>query len=177
MRLIRTGNKNQQTNTTMNQPLPATASPIQPVLAALLMTLLALTFAGCGASKPNSASFASVVIKGHTPEEIWKATVEVFQEAGYAAGSIGDQIVFQKEGSRMTNLAYEGLVGAHYGAQTLVRVKANLFNLGEGAYRLQCQAFVVKDAGDQFFQEEQRLANVRSGPYQSLLDKVAKRFK
>jgi hypothetical protein len=118
-----------------------------------------------------------VVIRGAQPNDIMKVTIEVFQEDGYMAGSIGDQLVFQKEGSRMTNLAYEGVIGTHYGAQTMVRVKTDLVNLGQGAYRLQCQAYIVKGAGDSFFEEEQRLANVRSGPYQSLLDKVAKRFK
>jgi hypothetical protein len=77
----------------------------------------------------------------------------------------------------MTNLAYEGVVGTHEGAQTLVRVKMDLVNLGSGSYRLQCQAYVVRGAGDAFFEEEQRLANVRSGPYQSLLNKVAKQLK
>src|SRR5512134_2636012 len=148
----------------MKQQQPhSNVRPVFPVLATLLSGLLALAVTGCGATKPGSASFASVTIKGHTPEEIWKTTVEVFQEDGYAAGNIGDQIAFQKEGSRMTNLAYEGLAATHEGAQTLVRVKAQLVNLGAGAYRLQCQAYIVRDAaGDAFFQEEQRVANVRS---------------
>ena len=42
---------------------------------------------------------------------------------------------------------------------------------------LQCQAYVVKDAGDSFFEDEQKLANVRRGPYQSLLNKVANQLK
>ena len=144
---------------------------------ATLVGLIALLITGCGATKPGSASFASVVIKGAQPNDIQKATIEVFQEDGYAAGSMGNQLVFQREASRLTSLAYEGLVDTHYGAKTLVRVKMDLVNLGSGAYRLQCEAFIVKDAGDAFFAEEQRLANVRSRPYQSLLDKVAKRFK
>jgi len=147
------------------------------LLAPIFLGLIAMLIAGCGATKPGSASFASVVIKGALPNDIQKATIEVFQEDGYAAGTMGDQLVFQREASRLTSLAYEGLVDTHYGAKTLVRVKTDLVNLGSGAYRLQCEAFIVKNAGDSFFAEEQRLANVRSRPYQSLLDKVAKRFK
>lgn len=145
--------------------------------ATICFGLIAMLFTGCGATKPASASFASVVIKGAQPNDIQKATIEVFQEDGYAAGTMGDQLVFQREASRLTSLAYEGVVDTHYGAKTLVRVKMDLVNLGNGSYRLQCEAFIVKDAGDAFFAEEQRLANVRSRPYQSLLDKVAKRFK
>ena len=86
-------------------------------------------------------------------------------------------MVFEKEGTRANNLAYNGVVGTHYGAQTIVRVKTELVELGGGSHRLQCQAYMVRNAGDSFFEEEQRLANVRRGPYQTLLDEVAKRLK
>ena len=147
-------------------------------LAALLCLAVALAGTGCGAFKPGSASFASVAIKGHSSEEIARVTAQVFQEDGYVGGSMaGQAMVFQKEGSRMQNLAYEGVVDTHYGASTLVRVKVNIVMLGEDSRRLQCQAYIVKGAGDAFFEEEQRLANFRSGPYQSLLNKVAKQLK
>jgi hypothetical protein len=161
----------------MNNQQKQIAKPMYQLLVALLSSLLALAGAGCGATKPGSASFASVVIRGHEPNEIRDVTIAVFQEEGYQAGAMGGQLVFQKEASRMTSLAYEGVVATHEGTTTLVRVKADLVNVGDGAYRLQCQAYVVKGAGDAFFSEEQRLANVRSGPYQAILDKVAKRLK
>lgn len=144
----------------------------------LLAALLALTGAGCGATKPSGASFASVIIKGHTPNEIAQFTAQVFQEEGYVGGSMkGHPMVFQKEGSRMTDLAYQGVADTHYGAGTAVRVKVDIVSLGADSHRLQCQAYVVRNAGDGFFEEEQRLANIRSGPYQSLLNKVAKQLK
>lgn len=145
--------------------------------ALLCCGLLALLVTGCGATKPASASFASVIIRDVMPEDITKATVAVFQEDGYSASAADGQLIFDKEASRMTNVAYEGLVGSHYGAKTVVRVKVSLVDLGAGAHRLQCQAYVVKDAGDAFFSEEQKLANVRSRPYQNLLDEVASRLK
>lgn len=145
--------------------------------AVLLCSVLLWFVAGCGATKPASASFASVIISGQEPETITKATVAVFQEDGYSAKAADGQLIFEKEASRMTNVAYEGLVGSHYGAQTLVRVKVSLVDLGAGAHRLQCQAYIVKDASDAFFTEEQKLANMRSRPYQNLLDEVASRLK
>ena len=36
---------------------------------------------------------------------------------------------------------------------------------------------MVSGAGDAFMENESRLANFRSGPYQDLLDEVAKRLK
>jgi hypothetical protein len=146
--------------------------------AALLLGSVLLWFVtGCGATKPASASFASVIIRGHSTEEITKATVAVFQEEGYSVRAVDGKLIFEREGSRLNNIAYEGVVGAHYGNQTLERVKAALVEIGADAYRLQCQAYIVKDAGDSFFAEEQKLANIRSRPYQNLLDKVAERLK
>jgi hypothetical protein len=145
---------------------------------ALAAAFVALAGAGCGATKPSGASFASVTIKGHTPQEIANVTAQVFQEDGYVGGSMkGHPMVFQKEGSRMTDLAYQGVVDTHYGARTVVRVKVDIVSQGADSHRLQCQAYVVRNSGDSFFQEEQKLANIRSGPYQSLLNKVAKQLK
>lgn len=147
-----------------------------PRVALVLSAVLALFVTGCGATKPASASFASVTIREQEPADIAKTTVAVFQDDGYKATSAGGQLIFEKEASKLTNVAYEGVVGSHYGAQTLLRVKVTLVDLGASAYRLQCQAYIVKDAGDSFFAEEQKLANVRSGPYQRLLNEVAKRL-
>ena len=153
------------------------SKPCSMTTCTLLAALLVLIGAGCGATKPSGASFASVTIKGHTPQEIASVTAQVFQEDGYVGGSMkGHPMVFQKEGSRMTDLAYQGAVDTHYGAQTVVRVKVDIVSLGADSHRLQCQAYVVRNSGDAFFQEEQKLANIRSGPYQSLLNKVAKQL-
>jgi hypothetical protein len=86
-------------------------------------------------------------------------------------------MVFEKEGSRAQSLAYGGVIDTHYGGITLVRVKAEVVDQGPSSSRLQCQAFMVRNAQDSFFADETRLTNVRSGPYQNLLDKVAKRLK
>jgi hypothetical protein len=63
------------------------------------------------------------------------------------------------------------------GARTLVRVRAEVVALEPGSHRLQCQAYMVSGAGDSFFEDEHRLANLRSGPYRRLLEEVAKRLK
>lgn len=134
---------------------------------------LAVVGAGCGLFKSGSASFASVKIASHTPEEIAQATTQVFLADGYRGGGTGTRMIFEKEGSRMSNIAYEGVVGTHYGEQTIVRVKAEIVDLGKGTHRLQCQAYLVRDAGQGFMEEEQRLVNARSRPYQSLLNQAA----
>jgi hypothetical protein len=143
------------------------------------MFLAFLVLAGCkGLDQPGSSSFASVVIARHSATEIEAAAAQVFREHGYETytSKVG-QFVFEKEGTRANNLAYNGLVGTHYGAQTVVRVKAEVVELDGSNRRLQCQAYMVRNAGDSFFEDEIRLSNVRRGPYQKLLDEIAKRLK
>ena len=139
--------------------------------------LCGLFSTGCHLGQPASASFASVTISGKSPAEIRDATIAVFQEHGYRVFASSQGLTFEKEGTKGNSIAYDGFVGSHYGAVTIIRVRAELVNLGNGSQRLQCQTYMVSGAGDSFFEEEHRLANFRSGPYQDLLDEVAKRLK
>ena len=128
-------------------------------------------------SGPASASFASVTISHQTERQIGEAAVDVFRADGYQASANGNQLVFEKEGTRLNSLARDGLVATHEGARTLVRVRMDVVDLGDGSHRLQCQAYMVNNAGDSFFEEEHALANLRSGPYQRLLKKIARKLK
>jgi len=149
------------------------------ILVAFSSALIALVGVGCKSlSGPASASFASVIIHNHSADEIRGTTAQVFREAGYAGGSAGPtQMVFNKEASRMTTISRDGLVAAQEGAQTIERVRAELVDLGGNSYRLQCQAYLVSGGSDPFFQDEVALTHVRSGPYRSLLNKVASQLK
>jgi len=142
------------------------------ILAALTSVLVVFVLAGCGASKPASASFASVVINNHTFKEIQNAAGEVFSEDGYRVQVRGNEMRFEKEGSRAKQLAYEGFTGGPVN----VRVLASIVQISESSYRFQCQAYIVKSPGDSF-EEVIKLQNIRSGPYQELCDKVAKKLK
>jgi len=147
---------------------------ISPIAGSVCLGL-ALAGVGCGSlGGPASASFASVTIENRSLAEIASATARVFAAEGYTGGmSGGSNMVFQKGASRATTLSREGLVDTHYGAQTVNRVKVEIVAVGESGYRLQCKAYVVRDAGD-LLEDEVPLANIRSLPYQSLLNKVKK---
>ncbi len=143
-----------------------------------LLILCSVLLGGCRTSAPTSASFASVGIDGRTPEEICRTPAAVFQADGYRVLSLNpSSMVFQKEGTRGQSLAYGGVIDTHYGATTAVRVKAALVDLGGAKHRLQCNAFMVRNANDSFFEDESALLTVRRAPYQSLLNKVAKELK
>ncbi len=146
---------------------------------ALAAFVLVLAGAGCGTiSEPASASFASVTIQNHSAEEIAAAATQVFGADGYRGGMTGSgEMVFEREASRATTFSREGLVDTYYGARTVIRVRAQLVALsGVSSYRLQCQAYIVRDAGD-FLEDPVPLTNVRSGPYRSLLNQVKKQLK
>jgi hypothetical protein len=148
------------------------------LIAFLSLSLMCGLFgAGCHLGQPASASFASVTISGKSAGEIRDATIAVFRENGYQVFGSSQGLTFEKEGTKANSIARDGLVGSHYGAVTIIRVRAELVDLGHGSQRLQCQAYMVSGAGDSFFEEEHRLANFRSGPYQDLLDEVAKKLK
>jgi hypothetical protein len=147
---------------------------LTPAFVALGLVLVA----GCRLGQPGSAAFASVTIEGKTQQEICQTAGAVFQEAGYRVRALDpNQMVFDREGTRGEAIAYGGVVDTYYGSSTAVRVKAELVDLGMGKARLQCQAYMVRNANDSFFQDESALVPARSGPYQSLLNKVAKRLK
>jgi hypothetical protein len=99
----------------------------------------------------------------------------VFTDDGYVATKLGGGLwVFDKEASRLTTLSREGLVATQEGARTIERVRTELAKLKDGSFRLQCNAFMVTGAGDSFFENEVQILNYRSGPYRSLLRKVAR---
>ena len=150
---------------------------IAPLACGICLWLMA--GAGCGSlGGPASASFASVTIEKHSLAEVASATAKVFAADGYRGGMSGaSTMVFDKEASRATTLSREGVVDTHYGAQTVNRVKVEIVAVGETGYRVQCKAYVVRNAGDSILQEEVPLANFRSLPYQSLLTKVKKELK
>lgn len=165
----------------MSQP-PPTPSP-HPLRRAWLIPwcclLLVLGATSCHSlSGPGSASFASVTIPGHSAEEIAAATVQVFGADGYRSGNAGPgQMVFEKEASRATTLSRDGLLATQAGARTINRVRVELVALGDGSQRLQCQAFMVSGGSDPFFQNEVPVTHARRGPYQSLLNKIARQLK
>jgi hypothetical protein len=161
----------------MNRDYPHRPSALRFCrITAWLCLALALAVTGCRSlSGPGSASFASVTIQNHSSEEIAAMTAKVFESDGYRGRISGPgELTFEKEASRATTLSREGVVATQAGAQTINRVRVKLVPLSDGAWRLQCKAFMVSGGGDGFMQDEVPLANIRSGPYQSMLNRVKK---
>lgn len=140
---------------------------------AAVLWLLCLLVTGCHSTNQSASSFASTTITGNTPGQIRDAAVRVFQEDGYQAKRVDpDALLFEKEGSRMDEIAYGNWLGD---IPVWVRVKASIVSAGEMTHRLQCQAFMVRDRGTGA-EEEVALRTMHRGSYQKLMDKVAQRL-
>jgi len=144
-----------------------------------LFCLLLATNTGCSWGKPLSSSYASVDITNATPMEIRATTIGVFRDAEYQAyyGEDSTEWLFEREATRGESLAYNGIVATRYGQTTLVRVKTNLIDRGNGKYRLNAKAFIVTDAASFHGGYENALSSMRAGEFQDLLDKVAEELK
>ena len=148
----------------------------QILLAGVLLATASTALVGCKSlDKPASASFASVRIQGHTPDQIRAATVVVFQLDGYTATEVQrSEMVFEKEGSRWDQIAYGSWVND---APVWIRVRASMVPLSADVFRLQCQAFKVRNKGDPLAEDEVKIRNNHSKPFQALLDKVLGQLK
>jgi len=155
---------------------PLTLTLLRTPRMVAMLSLAALACCGCRSlNQPASASFASVVIAIRSVDEIRRVTGAVFLEAGYSGlTNASGGMVFEKEGTRKHQIAYGGLADD---SPVRERVRAEIVQLLDGTQRLECKAYIVRHAGDSFFEEEVRLANSRSGPYQRLLDEVLQRLK
>ena len=140
---------------------------------------LAIGFGNVGCQSPHgqtagSGNLASVEITGRTTEDIQRMAVAVFTEDYYKlAWQSGGLMVFEKEGSRANNLAYGGLVS---GETVVVRVKLVVEELAPGSHLVRSDAFMVRGAGNSFFEEEVPVHKPRRRPYQGYLDQIKKRL-
>ena len=99
--------------------------------------------------------------------------MDVFRNHGYETVQSGaTNLVFEKKASTWNNFTY-GNWGDE--ASLTIRVKTNIVPVGEQAFMLECQAFIVRDRG-RSTEEETKLSNMKRHSYQEILDEVAKRL-
>ena len=146
---------------------------IRRILVLIAFCLCIFCWAGCASTgKPAAARFASVEIQGNTPGQIHDIAVEVFQSSGYqVANKALDEMVFEKKGTKWSEFAYGDWGGD---APVWVRVKASIVPVSEARFRLQCNAYMIRDRGGA---TEEEIACFRSRPYQKLMDEVAERLR
>ena len=145
------------------------------VAALIAVMAAALLGAGCqSTSNQDAVHFAFVEIHNRSLKEIMETTRAVFVEKGFHSVPPSEDIVFEKQGSRMNQLTWGGWLGDD---KVAVRVEGEVVTLSETSYRLQCKVKMVHNAGDPFFEEDVRFKHFKSKPFQAILDEVARRLK
>jgi hypothetical protein len=126
---------------------------------------------GCQSSGHGTSPFAAVEIRGKTPDVIRQVTRQVFEEHGYTGTWGVMSMVFDRPASTLNNLVY----GDWDLNSVSVRVEVNFAELGTDGYRVSCEAYRVRNAGDRVFQDSQKLNKISKGPYQKMLNQVKQR--
>jgi hypothetical protein len=138
--------------------------------------VLVLALAGCssdGPKVPRSHSMASVALQGPTTAQIRQTALDVFKENLFQASYAGpENLVFEKPGSRMNDMAY----GGWFDEPVWVRVKLVITRYGVESHLVACDAFIVRDRGSSVFEEEQRFYKISKGPYQKMLKEIKARL-
>jgi hypothetical protein len=145
------------------------------LISALLGAGLAL-LAGCqSGGEPGTTSHATVQINGKSIAEIQPVARQVFSEEGYHLKG-GDQsiMVFDRLGTRRDAIKWGG---ALTGEGVTMRVKVQFRYLDSTTTLLQADAYAVHDAGDSFFENEDRNVILNHRPYQKMLDEIKDRLK
>lgn len=140
----------------------------------LLLMVAALFASGCSSlDKPAPAGFASLFIANQSPRQIRMAAITVMESDGYQTiQSANGTLIFEKETTRDEQTAYAGLIGAHEGEKTIVRMRMGLQKFGASSYLLDGKASVVTSPGDPAHERSYALFAFKNGPYQKLLNDV-----
>ena len=138
--------------------------------------LAAIFSSGCRSTdKPESAGFAAVVISNQSVDRIKQAAMTVFQQNGYQPVTLPDgTLVFEREATEREQRQYAGFAGAHEGEKVVMRVRMNIAVKNPAAYWVSCKAYAVCNPGQGVFENITPLFNFQSGPYQKLMDQIAR---
>jgi hypothetical protein len=140
----------------------------------LLAVILLAVGPGCQSSKGGSGAFAAITIHDSSTSQVRETVMTVFGEKGFYDASRPGSWFLDRPTSKMGRLMHGGWFDAD-GVRE--RVKLRLIPLSDGAYRIECTAVMVRDAGDAFFEEETRMTGLKSGPYEQLLEEVERRLR
>ena len=136
--------------------------------------LVTFVLAGCQTDSTSlPAHVAAVELRGNTPGQIADVVVAVFGKHDFnLAHRTYLELVFEKQASRMDNLAYGNWISDQ---PVWLRVRVTMTPLSEARFRLECRPVLVLDKNQAM--EEELKAKLRTGPYQKLLDEVAGRLR
>ena len=133
---------------------------------------------GCqtvGGTTGGGKDLAAVSMKADSLQQIRQATIAVFSQKGYGLDFDGTkQLTFSKRASTGSTILFGGWPGVDPPIED--RVQLYIEDSGEGDFTLHCDAFVVSDAGQGFFEEKRPVYKTRASAYRKLLEEVKKKI-
>jgi hypothetical protein len=144
-----------------------------PVLArSLIIAVLALA-AGCASDTGGHGNRTAVLIQNHTPKEIIDTAIVVFEEKEFTVKSSGKmEVVVEQKSSTWQELTW----GAWSSDGVWERAYLRITDYGAGAYLLEADVKMIRDRGQEFFEDAQRVSRRAHKPYQELLNEVLRRL-
>jgi hypothetical protein len=137
---------------------------------ALCLTLVSI---GCK-STPQTPSnrLASVIIKDRMPDEIDAAIRAVFEKHDYELAHRRESggLVFERKGTFMNGLVY----GDWYSGGVWERVRVYQLQLEPEKTLVDCDAYMVQEHDDPFFQSERKPYTTRRHVYQKILEEIVR---
>ncbi len=146
---------------------------MKPTLMAIVrVALLALAFVVAGCKTTDTAhdgSLASVVINGHTADEVRQTTIEVFGWNGYKQAS---DLTFEKKGTQWDRMAY----GSWLADSVWIKIRVQITSRGEFSQVLGCDAYIVEDRNEGVMEDERKLKFMRADECKKILDQIQRRL-
>lgn len=140
-------------------------SLIRAIRPILLLALLGVV-AGCKTTDlAKDGSLASIVISGHSEDEIRQATIEVFKANGFNQTT---GLTFDKPGTKNDTLMFGGLDST----RVWIRMRVHVSDQGKGRYALGCDAYAVQNHGDILVETESRLRFAKGEECLDLLNQI-----
>lgn len=142
----------------------------------MALGLLCLCGTGCKTTDDGrSNDMASVIVRGYSEDAIRHAILDEFTAEKYVAGfSAPREMMFERKASATSNVLYGGWLGGQ--ASVWERVRLTILPLGDEDHMIGCNAYLVSDHGEGFFEQEKRRSKVNAHAYRKLLQKVQQRL-
>jgi hypothetical protein len=142
----------------------------------VLLGVLAGSILGCSTPPPVTGShrLASVLLDERSSDRIEGAVEKVFKRESFElARRVDAKLVFERPGTFMNSLAY----GDWYNGGVSERVEVFQKEVESNQTLLDCNAFMVQEPEDPFFEKVRPVSKGRRGRYQKLLEAVAEELK
>ena len=142
---------------------------MRPAISLSVALAAAWLAAGCSTPKTGSQRLASIIVENRSPAQIEASLVQIYESHAYRLKRKADKLIFEKPGTAMNSLIY----GDWYSGGVWERIEVFQRELEPGRTLVDCDAYMVQEVDDPFFQKVHQVYKTRRGHCQKLLEAVS----